>query len=98
LFFFDVVAEKISEGAFVNLPIANLRPTITGEFTSPTDAFDDARHSVRASLSCGASLSKSVRAAKVEKISKPLPAPQPIDFLDVASNARNALLTPGGIG
>lgn len=98
LFFFEVVSEKIAEGAFVNLPIANIRPTISGEFDSPADAFDEARHRLRASLSPGVALSKTVRAAKLEKTTKPLPAPQLLDFRDVASNTRNAILTPGGIG
>jgi len=96
--FFEVVADEVADGNFVNLPIANIRSGISGVFTSVTDNFDPARHALRATLSPGALLNEKLRNARLEKTLQPLPSPVILEFLNVNTNTVNSVLTPGGIG
>ncbi len=96
--FFDVVTDQVADGNNVNLPLVNIRPSITGIFTSVTDSFDQSRHTKRATLSAGLLLTQKMQRASVEKVLQSLPAPVLLEFLDVNSGLANSKLTPGGIG
>lgn len=96
--FIDVVTDEIADGNSVNIPLVNIRPSVTGAFTNVGDSFDPSRHVKRASISPGVVLMNKMRAAKVEKISQPTPAPVLIEFADVNTNLTNSMLTPGNIG
>lgn len=96
--FFEVTADEVAEGNNVNLPLVNIRPGITGVFTSITDSFDASRHIKRASLTAGILLSQKMNAAQVEKVAQPVVTPSLIQFLDVNTQNTNSSLTAGGIG
>jgi len=96
--FFEVVTEEVADGNNVNLPLVNIRPSITGVFANVSDNFDHSRHSKGASLSQGTLLMSKMKDARVEKVNQPTPTPALIEFTDVNSGTANSLLTPGGIG
>jgi len=95
---FEVVTDEVADGNFVNLPLVNIRPSVTGVFTSVGDSFDPSRHIKGATLSKGTALINKINAAKMEKISQPTPTPMLIEFTDINSGTTNSILTPGGIG
>lgn len=96
--FFDVLCDEVTDGNSVNLPVVNIRPTITGVFANASDSFDPSRHTKRASLSSGKILFSRMNEAKVEKLTQSLPSPLLIAFTDVNSATINTMITPGGIG
>lgn len=95
---FTVISDEVADGNSVVTRLANIRPSITGLFSSATDTFDSARHSKRATLSAGTMLYDKMQQAKVEKISSGMPSPDLQEFLNVKSGTTNNLLTPGSIG
>lgn len=94
----EVVSDEIANGATVNLPLANFRPSIRGTFRDANDSFDPSRHIKRASVSQGLLLAEKMRNAAVEKVTTSLPSPEITEFVDFNSGESNAVLTPGGIG
>lgn len=96
--FFDVVTDEVADGNNVNLPLVNIRPSVTGTFNSVSDSFDPSRHTKGASISQGLALISKIRVAKVEKINQPTPTPALIEFTDVTTGITNSMLTPGSIG
>ncbi len=95
---FRVVVDEVREGNSVLLPICNIRPGITGVFTSATDSYDSSRHTIKASISAGNELYASMQTAQVEKVLQPMPSPYLLEFTDVVTGATNSKLSPGGIG
>lgn len=95
---FDVIIDEVADGNNVNLPLVNIRPSITGVFTNISDSFDPSRHTKRASVTAGEELFSRMNEAKVEKITQPIAAPALIEFFDVNSGTSNSILTAGGIG
>jgi DNA-binding domain/Domain of unknown function (DUF4469) with IG-like fold len=96
--FFEVVSDEVAEGNNVNLPLVNIKPTISGVFSSSTDSFDASRHITKASITGGILLNKKMNNAKVEKTTQATAAPALIAFTDVNSQSTNSILTSGGIG
>lgn len=95
--FFDVVSDEVADGNTVILPLVNIRPGITGVFSSITDSFDSGRHVKKANLSSGLLLTQKMQRAQVEKISSGQPSPVILEFLDINTQTVNSKLTPGGI-
>ena len=96
--FCDVVTDEVADGNSVLTPLVNIRPGITGVFSSITDNFDPNRHIKKASISAGILLNQKMEAAEVEKIIGSQPVPVLLEFLDINSQLANSKLTPGGIG
>lgn len=96
--FSTVVTDEVANGNAVTLPLVNIRPSITGVFTSATDSFDPSRHIKRASLSSGNLLYEKMLNAKAEKVASSLPWPELVEFTDVKTRTTNTILTPGNIG
>ena len=96
--FFEVVTDEVTEGNHVNLPIANIKPSITGIFHNANDTFDPERHTIKASLTPGDFLRKKVRTAALHKISHLSPQPMLTQFTDSSTQAIDSILTPGSIG
>lgn len=96
--FFEVVSDEVAEGNNVNLPIANIRPSVSGVFIDATDSFDASRHTKRASLSAGLLLTEKMNKASTEKVLVPTPTPVLIQFLDITTQNTNSIITVGGIG
>ncbi len=98
MLFFEVVTDEVAVGNSVNLPLVNIRPGISGVFTSITDSFDSSRHVKKANATAGILLNQKMNLAQVEKVSQSQPAPVLIQFLDVNTQNTNSILTVGGIG
>ncbi len=96
--FFEVVTQEVKEGNHVNLPIVNIKPTITGSFMEQTDSFDETRHTLKAKTSAGVLLRKCLKDGPVKKFIKPLTVPIFDAFTDVQTQTLNNILTPGSIG
>lgn len=96
--FMDEAVVAVAEGNNLNTPLANIKPSISGVFTSKSDSFDASRHTKRAAVSMGSELSKAMLDAGTEKIQEPLPSPFLLQYEDTNSGLNNATLTPGGIG
>jgi len=95
---FEVVTDEVAEGNNVNLPLVNIRPGITGVFSSAADSFDGSRHIKKANLSAGTLLAEKIGFAQVQKILQPIPTPALVQFIDITSKTTNSIVTPGGIG
>lgn len=96
--FFEVVNEEVQEGNHVNLPIANLKPGISGEFYGSSDQFDSSRHKIKATASIGSVTKKIMKEVVTEKITKPLTVPILTAFKDVHTQNLNSVISPGSIG
>jgi hypothetical protein len=95
---FRVVADEVAEGNHVNLPLANFKPGMTGQFTSLTDSFDWNRHALKVNISPGLLMNQRLSAMVTEKISQPVPSPKVLEFTDADTAAMNSAVTSGGIG
>jgi len=74
-------------------------PRLKGIFNGITDTFDPSRHHVDVGANPGARVRKKIRAdATIEKQETILPAPSPIQYVDLESGDMNSTLTPGTIG
>lgn len=98
LLVFTVMSEEVADGNAINTPLVNIRPSITGVFTSAMDSFDSSRHIKRATISAGVQLAQKMEGAKVEKIASGQRVPIVQEFTDIATGTTNSILTPGNIG
>ncbi|MDX2128125.1 MAG: DNA-binding domain-containing protein [Chloroherpetonaceae bacterium] len=96
--FFHVVTEVVADGNFVNLPLVNIRVGVSGVFDRSTDRFNAKRHKVKATLSAGKLLYSKMETLTAEKESQAPAAPEILEFLDIASESQNQILTPKEIG
>ena len=94
---FEEIADAVSEGNNVNLPLLNARPSIQGVFTDINDTFDVSRHTVKASLSAGLLLFNKMKTATVEKMGSSIVSPDIVDFTDVRTSTHSKA-SKGGIG
>lgn len=79
--------------------LVELFPRMRGVFTSATDTYDPARHSLDVGANPGSRVRKTVRDnATVVKEEAVKPAPNPIEFRDIASDTSNGQVTPDNIG
>ena len=90
----DSIQALLLDGMNVNTPIANFRPSITGNFTDQSDSFDPARHRVVVRVSSGKNVRKTMHDARVGKVLGSKPKPQPVTYVDVATEERNGTITP----
>ena len=95
--FFNVVSRNVANGYFVNLPIANFRPSVTGNFTALTDSIDRNRHTVGASISTGTLLNQTMVSAQLVKVNGTIPSPTLIELTDCASQLVNSKATPNSV-
>lgn len=91
---------RLEQGQRVNyFGMMDFFPRIKGVFNGPTDVFDPARHHIDVGANPGSELREVVRsAATVLKVEALKPAPNPIEYRDVASDTTNDTVTPGNIG
>jgi len=95
--FFSVVSRNVANGYSVNLPIANIRPSITGKFSSLTDSLDRNRHTVGASISSGMLLNQLMTSAQVTKVSGSVPSPTLLELTDCTTQLANSKVTPNSV-
>ena len=95
--FFNVVSRNVANGYFVNLPIANFRPSVTGNFTALTDSIDRNRHTVGASISTGTLLNQAMASAQFLKVNGSVPSPTLIEFTDCTTQLTNSKATPNSV-
>lgn len=96
--FFTVAIDEVANGNNLNLPLCNVRPSISGVFTSASDSYDSSRHTIKATLSAGNELFAAMLNATVEKTLQSVPSPVLVEYMDVNTHTINSKLTPGGIG
>jgi hypothetical protein len=95
--FFEVVVQEVTEGNHVNLPIVNIKPSITGVFDAAVDRFDPARHQLKTTTSPGILLKRKIKNSGVEKVNKSSLIPILLAFTDMQSQTINDCITPNGI-
>lgn len=96
--YFTAVESLVLEGMSVTTPIANFSASIKGVFNSRTDSFDASRHQIRATVNPGRRLRNAMGRARASKQEAVKPAPNPLEYVDIASNMRNTTVTSGGMG
>jgi hypothetical protein len=97
--YYSAIESLVLEGKRVNTPNANYGASIRGTFEGQADSYDPNRHRVRGTVSPGKRYRKVIRErAKVAKEEAIQPRPNPLEYTDVTSEARNGALTPGGLG
>jgi hypothetical protein len=89
----------VLDGKHVNTPLANFGVSIKGVFNGKGDTFDPARHRLKATVSAGKRLRRTIpdRGRTIQEEAH-LPAPNPEEYNDVNTGKRNGVLTPGGMG
>lgn len=92
------IMDNVANGNHVNLPFVNIRPSIQGVFTDPSDNFDSSRHFIDARVVTSVEFSSLMSTAKVEKTTKPMRAPELTAFTDHNTSLINTKATQGGIG
>jgi hypothetical protein len=92
----QAIIEELQNGNRVNTNLVLFSTSITGVFTSETDAWDPARHHVRMRLSPGVLLRKAEAEIKAERIRGGSALPLPLRLEDFSSDTANDQLTPGG--
>ena len=93
----EVVGELTADGSAVNTPLFNTSFSVSGVFTSMSDSFDKARHTVSVNISAGTTLREAVKSVKTEKTESASTDPYITEAADVVSGAVNSTLTAGGI-
>jgi hypothetical protein len=89
----------VLHGIRVLTPGANYYVRLRGVFADSGDHFDPSRHAVEPAVTPGRRFRRTIRRqAHVEKAEGSRPSPAPQEYLDIASGARNGVLTPGGLG
>ena len=79
--------------------LCRLGASVSGVFNGITDTFDPSRHRVDATAAVGKRIRKTVREnATVAKVETVLPAPSPLEYVDLASGETNGGITAGAIG
>ena len=74
-------------------------PRVKGIFNGITDTFDPSRHYVDVGANPGSRVRKTIRDdATVEKQETILPAPSPLEYIDLGSGETNGTVMPGSIG
>jgi hypothetical protein len=95
----QAIESMVLEGQNVNTPGANYGASIKGVFNGQADSYDASRHQVRATVSPGKRFRKAIEGrAQVTKGEAVTPRPNPLEYTDLNSEARNSVLTPGGMG
>jgi hypothetical protein len=97
--YFTAVESMVVEGLNVNTPLANFGASIKGIFNGQSDSFNQARHQITPTANPGKRL-RGVVAQKGQPVKQEAtkPAPNPLTYVDLASDSRNSTLTPGGMG
>lgn len=95
----ETVAEALTEGCTVNLPLFNTSFSISGVFEGPLDSFDGSRHKLNINLTKGSLLREAERGVKLEKTNPTGGAslPNVQEVKDSVSGALNERLTSGGV-
>lgn len=97
--YFAAVETLLVEGNTVNTPVANYTTSIKGVFDGPDENFDASRHHLRPIANPGTRIRKTLRQRgqpiKQEAVT---PRPNPVEYIDINSDTRNSILTPGGMG
>ena len=79
--------------------LCRLGVSVSGVFNGITDTFDESRHRVDATAVAGKRIRKTVREnASVTKVETVLPAPAPLEFVDLATGEMNNTITKNNIG
>ena len=79
--------------------LCRLGASVSGVFDGITDVYDPSKHRVDATAAVGKRIRKTVREnATVEKVETVLPAPSPLEYVDLASGETNGTMTMGNIG
>lgn len=93
----EVVGELTADGSAVNTPLFNTSFSVGGVFSSMSDSFDKARHTVSVNVNAGTALREAVKAVKTEKTEGANTGPYITEAADVVSGAVNSTVTAGGI-
>jgi hypothetical protein len=97
--FTQAVERMLLEGLKVNTPLANFGASIKGIFEGQEDSYDPDRHQVTPTVAPGKHLRAVFRAeARPVKQEAVKPKPNPLAYVDMNSEARDSVLTPGGLG
>jgi len=95
----SAIENMVLEGMNVNTPGANYSVSIKGIFDGQSDTYDPSRHQVSPSTTPGRRFRKAIeQRAKPVKQEAVKPKPNPLEYQDLNSEARNSVLTPGGMG
>ncbi len=96
----EIIIQQLLLGNTVSLEgLCTLRPSIAGTFPRADAPFDASLNHVAVSVTADKRLRKEVRlSARVERVGHARPMPTLVEVRDVATDSRNRVLTPGGIG
>jgi len=96
----EVIESRLIEGSAVQFGgVCTLRPTIRGIFANGDSSFDPDVNSIEVAASAGPRIRKAVREqASAEKIGRPQPSPNLLDYSDIMAASHNETITCGGLG
>ena len=86
----------IKERGGLNIPLFNIRTTITGVFRSQYDSFDPERHQINIRILPGPRLKKLRKHLELKKVIRQKLTPSPEVLFDFTTNSQNEQLTSKG--
>lgn len=93
--FFNQINDNVREGIGFTSDYLSITPAAGGVFESENEAFDPSKHWKDANLVAGPLMRKAIADMKVKTIRMATPLPYVAAFLDIKTESRNQLLTPG---
>jgi hypothetical protein len=97
--FYAALQSLLELGASVNTDFSNFSSSIRGVFTGITDPFDQSRHQITPVVNPGKRLRAFYRSRlSAVRVEPGVSRPVLLEFTDYATDERNSLLTPGGLG
>jgi len=95
--FYYAIAQAVANGNNIKTDLFQLRPSISGVFTSESDGFDKNRHAIRLNLNAGSRLTEAVSSIELRKVEVTASNPVLQQFTDLKTKAANESFSPGQI-
>jgi DNA-binding domain/Domain of unknown function (DUF4469) with IG-like fold len=93
-----IIAKLLARGETVITPATRYRVSMQGTFTDEADSYDPERHHLVVRLTPGPELAATLSKAEVERYVPDPAAPNPLTYIDTATDERNGVVTPGAMG
>jgi hypothetical protein len=91
------IEHALSQGYRINTPLMNISLSISGIFRNHEDYFNPGRHQLHINCNCGLRLKNLPKKLRLKKVNGYIPRPRISRLMDVDSETKNELLTPGKI-
>jgi len=93
-----IIVKLLARGETVLTPATRYRVSMRGTFTDEADSYDPERHQLLVRLTPGPALAEALGKVDVERFVPDPAAPNPLTYVDTATDERNGVVSPGKMG